>query len=309
MIRVFLAATLLFVLSPKARADEAAISLLVRPMPAPIPVLRYQLLPELAELNPGNPAQNYLKCFMEQHQFFYGKQSVADRARYQVAPLAELASAKLRGYGSSALRQADWAARLDAIDWQALPQIQQGGIDTVPGDLGPLQLLAAALHVRFRAEVAGRRFDDAVRSAKTMFALARHLGEHPTVVANLIGLSVAHLGLNTLEEMVQQPGCPNLYWALTDLPCPLVDLRKGIRGDRTMVAAELRRLRHDIGMSDAELEALVSRVSGAAQLCPRTGRLAAKEHAGRSAGAHARRGKSQGRPAAPGRGRLGRDTR
>ena len=124
----------------------------------------------------------------------------------------------------------------------------------LPAELGPLQVLAAALQVRFRVEVAGRHFDDAVRTAKTMFALARHLGEHPTEVANLVGLWVAHLGLDTLEEMVQQPGCPNLYWALTDLPCPLVDLRKGVQGDRTLVAAELRLLRDDAPMTEAELE-------------------------------------------------------
>ena len=75
---------------------------------------------------------------------------------------------------------------------------------------------------RFGSEpnVAERHFDDAIRTAKTMFALARHLGEHPTEVADLVGLWVAHLCLGTLEEMVQQPGCPNLYWALTDLPLP-----------------------------------------------------------------------------------------
>src|SRR5262249_24342944 len=118
------------------------------------------------------------------------------------------------------------------------------------------------LRVRFRAEVAGRHFDEAIPTAKTMFALSRHLGEHPTEVANVLGLWVAHLGLDTLEEMVQQPGCPNLYWALTDLPCPLVDVRKGVQGDRTRVAAELLRLRDHAPMTDAELEQFVSRLSG-----------------------------------------------
>ena len=81
-------------------------------------------------------------------------------------------------------------------------------METSPAELGPLQVLAAALQVRFRAEVAGRRFDDAIRTAKTMFALSRHLGEHRTEVANLVGLWVAHLALGTLEEMVQQPAAP-----------------------------------------------------------------------------------------------------
>ncbi len=135
-------------------------------------------------------------------------------------------------------------------------------MEPLPDELGPLQDLAAALQVRFRAEVAGRHFDDALRTAKTMFALARHLGEHPTEVANLVGLWVAHLSLGTLEEMVQQPGCPNLYWALTDLPCPLVDLRKGVQGDRTLVAADLRSLRDDAPMTEAEIEEFVSHLSG-----------------------------------------------
>ena len=135
-------------------------------------------------------------------------------------------------------------------------------MEPLSDELGPLQDLAAALQVRFRAEVAGRHFDAALCTAKTLFALARHLGEHPTEVANLVGLWAAHLSLGTLEEMVQQPGCPNLYWALTDLPCPLVDLRKGVQGDRTLVAAELRSLHDDTPMTETEIEELVSHLSG-----------------------------------------------
>ena len=47
----------------------------VRLMPAPKPALKYQLLPELEELNPGNAAQNYLKCFAEQRHFFFSKEA------------------------------------------------------------------------------------------------------------------------------------------------------------------------------------------------------------------------------------------
>ncbi len=135
-------------------------------------------------------------------------------------------------------------------------------MEVLPAELGPIQILGTGLQVRFRAEVAARRFDDAIHTGKTMFALSRHLGEHPTAIANRIGLSVAHLGLDTLGEMVQQPGCPNLYWALTDLPCPLVDLRKGIQGECTLVAAELKPIRDDVPMADDEIEAVVSRLSG-----------------------------------------------
>jgi hypothetical protein len=259
---VVLTAVALVTFPGESRAEPTKVHLTVRPMSAPQPALKYQLLPEVSERNPGNAAQNYLKCFMEQRNFFYNKEAVADRARFQTLPLAELPLDKLKNYGGGALVQADWAARLDSLDWQTLQQIQSGGIEAIPGELGPLQALAAALKVRFRAEVAGRHFDDAIRTAKTMFALSRHLGEHPTEIGSLVGLWVAHLGLGTLEEMVQQPGCPNLYWALTDLPCPLVDLRTGMQGDRTLVAAELRLLNDVAPVPEAELEKFVSHLSG-----------------------------------------------
>jgi hypothetical protein len=262
MKRVLLVTGVFSALALDCAAQETSIRLHVQPMPAATPALKYQLLPCLNELNPGNAAQNYLKCFMEQHAFFFSKRGVTERDRYESMPLVELAREKQGGYGGNALRQADWAARMESLDWQSLGSIQGGGIEGPPSEVGPIQVLAKALHVRFRAEVAERNFDKAVGTAKTMFALSRHLGEHPTEVANLVGLWVAHLGLNALEEMVQQAKCPNLYWALTDLPSPLVDLRKGVQGEQFMVAAEMRVIRGDSPMTEAELEGLISRLSG-----------------------------------------------
>src|SRR5215468_4007477 len=107
MIRVLLAAVALAVLAPGSRAGEPAVRLDVRPMAAPKPALRYQLLPEVRELNPGNPAQWYVRCFQEQRNFFFGKEAAAERARYRSLPLAELPSEKLHNYGGNALAQAD----------------------------------------------------------------------------------------------------------------------------------------------------------------------------------------------------------
>jgi len=262
MIRFLLAIGVLAALSRGIFAEGSAVHLAVQPMAAPKPALKYQLLPEVRELNPGNPAQWYIRCFQEQRNFFFSKEGTAQRARYQSMPLAELREKKLRPYGGNALRQVDWGARLDSLDWEVLQRVQTDGMDLRLPELKPLLILGAALQVRFRAEVAGRHFDDAVRNAKTMFALARHLGEHPTEAGNHVGLAVANLALDTLEEMVQQPGCPNLYWALTDLPNPLVDLRKGFQGAGILAATDLRPLRDNAPMTDAAMEELVSRLSG-----------------------------------------------
>ena len=97
-----------------------------------------------------------------------------------------------------------------------------------------IRSLARALQVRFRAEIAQGRFDDAIRTAKTMFAMSRHLGEHPTLIGDLVGMAIASMAISHLEEMLEQPGCPNLYWALTNLPSPLISLDKGMDGERVM---------------------------------------------------------------------------
>jgi hypothetical protein len=262
MSRAVLAAVVLAALPLGSRAADAVVRLAVRPMAAPKPALKYHLLPEVGELKPGNPVQWYVRCFQEQRVFFFGKEANADRARYRSMPLSELPADKLRRYGGGALTQADWGARLETPDWQVLDRVQAEGTEMTSPELGPLHVLAMALQVRFRAEVAGRHFDDALGTAKTMLALARHLGEHPTGAANRVGLSVAQLALDTLQEAVQQPGCPNLYWALTDLPSPLVELRKGAQGDRALAAADLRPIRDDAPMTGAEIEKTVSHLAG-----------------------------------------------
>ena len=262
MHRAILATATLVAIPLGTRAEDGAVRLIVRPMAAPKPAMKYQLLPEVREMSPGNAMQWYMRCFAEQRNFFFSKEGVAQRNNYRAMSLAELRSAKLTGYGGSALTQADWAARLNTCDWEVLRRVQSDGMDMTLPELGPLKTLAVALQVRFRIEVANDQFDDAVRTAKTMFALARHLGDYPAETANLVGMSVAQLALDALEEMVQQSGCPNLYWALTDLPNPLVELRKGVQGDRSLVAAELRALRADVPMTAAQLEEFVSRLSG-----------------------------------------------
>ncbi|HVL13523.1 MAG TPA: hypothetical protein VM529_13230 [Gemmata sp.] len=198
---------------------ETLIPLTIDPMPAPKPALRYALLPELREMSPGNPIPNYLKCLLDQD--FTRDQEVLSPA---------------------ALRLADRAARMDKPDWQILPKLRTDGIGLLLPDVQKMRQLANDLSVRFRDEVALRRFDDALVTAKTMFALSRHMGEHPTLIGDLVGIAIAQVAIGPLEEMIQQPGCPNLYWALTQLPQPFVSLDQGMQGERVFILAELRDL-------------------------------------------------------------------
>ena len=243
---------------PPGATSETLIRLIVHPAAEPRPALRYQLLPELKEMNPGNPVQGYLKCFMEQQRFFFDKEAFQRREKLLTMPLKELPASELEDYGRFALGQADWAARLDTPDWQILLKLKTDGVALLLPDLQEIRGLANPLKVRFRAEVALHRFDKALRTAKTMFAISRHLGEHPTLIGNLVGFTFANTAIGPLEEMLEQPGCPNLYWALTNLPHPLVPLDKGMAGERTLVAAEFRGLDDNDPMSPEQLKAFIA---------------------------------------------------
>jgi hypothetical protein len=87
-----------------------------------------------------------------------------------------------------------------------------------------------------------------------MFALSRHVGKHPTLIGNLVAMAIANETIGPLEEMLQQPGCPNLYWALTDLPSPLVEIRHGMQGERVLDPTELAMITDRGAMTAAELE-------------------------------------------------------
>ena len=206
----------------------------VQPAAAPVPALNYQLLPEVLEMNPGNSVPAYLKCFAEQTNFFFKKESSEERERLLNCPLTDIKPGSLKDYGGSALRQADHAARLEYCDWNILPQMREQGYMMLLPEIQQMRTLAHALAVRCRGQLVDKDYDGAIRTLKTLFALSRCMGEHPTLISGLVGVAIATNACNLIEELVQQPGAPNLYWALTSMPAQLVDVRKAASAERMM---------------------------------------------------------------------------
>ena len=186
-------------------------------------------------MSPGNPIQGYLKCNLERYRFVFDEEEFDRRKSLLATPLDLVPARDMPELGGFALAQVDAAARFDNPDWQILLKIRADGFETLIPDVQGMRVLARALVVRFRTEIAAGRIDDAIRTAKTMFAMARHLGEHPTLIGELVGLAIAFTAINPLEEMLERGECPNLYWALTHLPCPLVSLKTGLEGERLSI--------------------------------------------------------------------------
>jgi hypothetical protein len=245
----------------KGAPAETLIRLSLRPAPAPQPALKYRLLPELREMNPGNPIQGYMKCMMEQRKFFFDEETIRRRETLLEMPLKELSGQQLKEDGQYALALADAAARLDNPDWQSLQRLKLEGFNLLLPEVQQIRSVARALRVRLHAEIAQARFDDAVRTIKTMLAIARHLGEHPTIIGNLVGIACASITLAEFDELLQQPGCPNLYWGLTTLPRPLVRMDVGLEGERTSLAWAFREIDEHAPMRKERIDAFITEMS------------------------------------------------
>ena len=90
------------------------------------------------------------------------------------------------------------------------------------------------LAMRVRLDMLDGKLDQAVEDMQTGFALGRHVGGAPILINSMVGIAISHIMLNQVEEFVQLDKRPNLYWALADLPRPLIDLRQAsARGEKS----------------------------------------------------------------------------
>jgi hypothetical protein len=95
-----------------------------------------------------------------------------------------------------------------------------------------MRLIGALLQLCIRFELAQGRTDKAIGALRTGFAIARHVADQPSLSCAFLGMAIASMMEARLEELIQQPDAPNLYWALTDLPQPFIDLHKPMQGER-----------------------------------------------------------------------------
>jgi hypothetical protein len=204
-------------------SDPLPKKLTVQPAPEPKPALKYVLLPEVKDLQPGNAALTYLRAIKPQE-----RQAIE---HWLDVPLAKMPREEV-WIPTQILNEVDNAARREFCDWDLLARLRKAGVGTLLPEVQPMRSLCNFVALRARLEMLDGKYDQAVYSLQTCLAMSRHVGEAPTPINTLVGAALAHLALDRVEEFIQQPGAPNLYWALMNLPRPLIDLRKGMEGEK-----------------------------------------------------------------------------
>ena len=235
----------------------------LRPAAEAVPALRYQLLPPFVDRRPGNAAVLYPKLLLEVHHTSLTELR-ENIDRWNELPIAELpreevAAAMLRW--RSVLDGLDRAARCEYCDWQ-LPLREQPFYEILLPEVQAMRQYAKLVAADVRLAIAEGRFDDALRGLQTGFAIARHVAAGPTLVSALVGISISRTMLARVEEFIQQPAAPNLYWALTSLPRPFIDLRAALEVEREFLALSLPAAANPPARAEAVLESLRWAVSG-----------------------------------------------
>ena len=224
---------------PAAAQPPAAppTKLAVRPAAPPEPALKYALLPEVIDLTPGNAALLYQRSHSPEWLGYRRDKDYYKKVEdWLKMPLKDLPRDQVLGYvRSGMLREVDLAARREQCDWEMTARAKKEHFMMLLPDIQWFREVANLLALRARLEIAEGKYDQAVYTLQTGFALSRHLNETPLLIPSLVGVATAQVMAAQLEELIQRPDAPNLYWALANAPRPFLDLRRPLQGEKAIV--------------------------------------------------------------------------
>ncbi len=236
------------------------IKIAVSPAAAPKPSLKYRLIPDRRDLAPGNAATLYYRSMA----FFVENSELLKEIRQEYwsewldTPPKDLPMEQVReklGMARRLLHEVELGARCKDCDWQI--EDRPEGIGLLLPEVQSFRNVAVVLAVKARYEIAQGKWDEACETLQTGYAVGRHMGQGPTLIHVLDGGVITRLMNDQVQTMIQQPGAPNLYWALTDLPHPFLDPELAVEQDSRMIDRMIPWVKRLDGppMSEAEAQA------------------------------------------------------
>jgi hypothetical protein len=240
--------------------------LVVDPAAAPVPALKYRLVPSSADLNPGDAAPVYLRTRYETQDGLWNEINPNYR-KWRDVPLDQFPTAEVRKFVERfgrQLEQIEFGAHRQTCVWNyTVPEQRLDVVNVALSDAQGMRQWLMLLDLKARVETAEGKHDRAIRTIETGLAFSRHIAEGPFLINGLIGIAGASLMLDRCEELIAQPDAPNLYWALTVLPRPLLDLRHEVENERKLcenMIPELIEAGSDRPRTAAEWSALLARM-------------------------------------------------
>jgi hypothetical protein len=228
----------------------------------PEPASACRVLPDTRDMAPGNAAAIYYRAFapLADNTTLFDEVKSGQWDLWLAMPIKDMPRAEVRSkleVVAPLLRELDLAAHRRDCDWQL--EGRPEGIALLIPEVQTFRQVARVIAVRARLEMVEGHCDAALRALQAGYALGWNLGRHaPTLIHLLVGAALTAVMDQELENLLQQPGAPNLYWALTVLPRPYFDPLPAVEEERSMLDRSWPELKALEGgpMSPAQVQAL-----------------------------------------------------
>ncbi|MCP4612403.1 MAG: hypothetical protein GY845_27210 [Planctomycetes bacterium] len=204
---------------PKKRKARIT-QLTLHPANAPEPRDKYSLLLKPEELNNTDAVPLYEKAL----QSLPNNLDMDQIDKWRKIPTDKLPRRQVKSIlqqCDSTLQFLEEASKCKKSDW---PYVEEHEIENLIQKLRKYRIFPLLLDLQVSLQIADKQYDEAIKSIQTGIAMSQNFGKSPNLIQGMLGVSFGKFICRQLEEFVQQSDGPNLYWALRELPQPLVDL-------------------------------------------------------------------------------------
>ncbi|MEL7497283.1 MAG: hypothetical protein AAFN77_06700 [Planctomycetota bacterium] len=213
----------------------------VTPAKTTRPAFQYRLTVPPHQTIPGNAITHYLRSDGEgslRRPIDYARETYGDvifKWASLETPTDDIKLDDLRAVSSSFesfvqqhlrratfCRDSDWGLALEDLSGKEtyeflLPSVQQ------------TRTMARILQMRNRLAVIEGRHEDSVEHLRMTYQLAHRVGDLGLLVSGLVAISETSMANQGMMHLISSKNGPNMYWALSELPQPVIDLRSAFQ--------------------------------------------------------------------------------
>ena len=215
--------------------------LTITPAAEPVPALKHRFVVPLHKRKPGNAATHYLRSLGESSgpgirwsrlKDQYGEQ-VYDWCDLDI-PMNEIPMKEFRQVAQSFGHYVDLyirqASECRECVW-GLEEMDLRGPEAIAfllPDIQESRALGQGLMLLSRLSTFERRYEDSIDYIRMNYQLGRDFGKQRFLVCQLVGFAEVGQANQSVIELISAPDSPNLYWALSELPRPVVPMRESM---------------------------------------------------------------------------------